>query len=47
MLVILMALLLLSLMGGGFGFTRFGYGSWSPAAFVVFIIVVMALTGRL
>jgi hypothetical protein len=39
--------LLLALMGGGFGYSRWGYGSWSPAGIVVLILVVMLLTGRL
>jgi len=34
-------------MGGGFGYSRYGYGSWSPAAIVVVILVVMLLAGRI
>ncbi len=47
MLTLLVVLLLLAALGGGFGYTRFGAGSWSPAAIIVVILVVMLLTGRL
>ena len=47
MLTILVILLLLSLLGGGYGHSRWGYGSWSPAGIVVVILVIMLLTGRL
>jgi hypothetical protein len=47
MLTILVILLLLSLLGGGFGYSRWGYGSWSPAGIVVVLLIVMLLTGRL
>ena len=47
MLTILIVLLLLSLLGGGFGHSRMGVGSWSPAAIIVVVLVIMALTGRL
>jgi len=46
MLTLLVILLLLSLLGGGFGYSRWGYGSWSPAGIVVIILIVMLLTGR-
>jgi hypothetical protein len=47
MLLLLTILLLCALLGGGFGYSRYGYGSWSPAGIVVVILVVMALSGRL
>jgi hypothetical protein len=47
MLTILIILLLLGLLGGGYGHSRWGYGSWSPAGIIVVILVVMLLTGRL
>ncbi len=47
MLTILVIILLLSLLGGGFAHGRAGLAGWSPAAIVVVILVVMALTGRL
>lgn len=47
MITLLIVLLLLAALGGGFGYSRFGAGSWSPAAIIVVILVVMALTGRI
>jgi hypothetical protein len=47
MLLLLVVLLLFAVLGGGFGHTRFGYGSWSPAAIIVVILVVLALSGRI
>ncbi|HEY0193238.1 MAG TPA: DUF3309 family protein [Kofleriaceae bacterium] len=47
MITILVILLLLSLLGGGFGHSRWGYGSWSPAGIIIVVLVVMLLTGRL
>jgi len=47
MLLLLVILLLLAVFGGGFGHTRYGYGSWSPAAIIVVVLAVLALTGRL
>ena len=47
MLLLLVLLLLLAVAGGGFGHSRFGYAGWSPAAILVVILVVMALSGRL
>ena len=47
MLTILIFLLILAALGGGLGSSRFGVGSWSPAAIIVVILVIMALTGRL
>jgi len=47
MLTILIILLILAALGGGLGHSRFGYGSWSPAAIIVVILIVMLLSGRL
>lgn len=47
MLAILLILLVLALLGGGFGYRTAGPWGWSPAAILVVILVVMALTGRL
>lgn len=45
---ILIVLLLLALLGGGYGSTRgWGYYGWSPLGLIVLIILVMALTGNL
>jgi hypothetical protein len=45
MLTILVILLLLALIGGGVGHSRFGYAGWSPAGIIVVILLVMLLTG--
>jgi hypothetical protein len=47
MLTLLIILLLLAALGGGLGHSRFGYGSWSPLAIIVVILVVMLLMGRI
>ncbi|MEO8550758.1 MAG: hypothetical protein ABI678_12320 [Kofleriaceae bacterium] len=47
MLAILLILLVLALLGGGFGYRSAGPWGWSPAGILVVILVVMALTGRL
>jgi hypothetical protein len=47
MLTILIVLLLIALLGGGLGHSRYGYAGWSPAAILVVVLVVLALAGRL
>jgi hypothetical protein len=47
MLTLLIVLLVLAALFGGFGHTRWGYAGWSPAAIVVLILILLALTGRL
>jgi hypothetical protein len=47
MLTILVVLLVIAALGGGIGYGRAGYAGFSPAAIIVLILVVMALTGRL
>lgn len=46
-MTILLVLLVVSLVGGGVGHTRFGYAGWSPAGILVVILAVMFFTGRL
>lgn len=46
-MTILLVLLVVSLIGGGVGHTRFGYAGWSPAGILVVILAVMFFTGRL
>ena len=45
MLTILLILLLIALIGGGVGHSRFGYAGWSPAGIILVIVLVMFLTG--
>jgi hypothetical protein len=47
MLAILLILLVISLLGGGFGYRSAGPWGWSPAGILVIILVIMAVTGRL
>lgn len=46
MLTILVILLLVALLGGGLGHSRFGYAGWSPAGVILLVVVVMLLTGN-
>jgi hypothetical protein len=46
MLTILFILLVLALVGGGLGHSRFGYAGWSPAGILVVILLVMFFTGN-
>lgn len=45
MLTLLVVLLLVALVGGGLGHSRFGYAGWSPAGLLLVIVLVMFLTG--
>jgi hypothetical protein len=45
--MIFAALLLLSLAGGGRGYSHYGYVGWSPAGLVVVLWVIFWLTGNL
>lgn len=47
MLTLLIIILVLSLLGGGFGHSRYGYAGWSPAAIILVVLVILALAGRL
>jgi ABC-type transport system involved in cytochrome c biogenesis permease component len=46
MLTILFILLVLALVGGGVGHSRYGYAGWSPAGLIVVVLLVMFLTGN-
>src|SRR5277367_529705 len=45
--MILVVLLVLSLAGGGWGHSRYGYTGWSPAGLIVLVFVIFWLTGNL
>ncbi len=45
--IILIVVLLFALGGGGWGHSRYGYASWSPAGLVVLVLVVLWFTGTL
>lgn len=47
LITILVVVLLLSLIGGGIGHSKFGYAGWSPAGVIIAILLVLFFTGRL
>jgi hypothetical protein len=47
LMTILLVVLILSLVGGGFGHSRFGYAGWSPAGLILIVLLVLYVTGRL
>lgn len=47
LMTILIILLVLSLLGGGWGYRRYGYASWSPGGLILLILVILLLTGNL
>jgi hypothetical protein len=47
MLTLLIVLLVVAMLGGGFAHSRAGYAGWSPAAIILVILAILALTGRL
>ena len=46
MLTILFILLVLALVGGGLGHSRYGYAGWSPAGIILLVLLVLFLTGN-
>lgn len=46
MLTILIILLVLALIGGGIGHSRYGYAGWSPAGLILLVVLVLLLTGN-
>ena len=47
MLIIIIVLLVLSLGGGAWGHSRFGYAGWSPLGIILLLLVILYLTGNL
>ncbi len=47
LLMIIVVLLVLSLAGGGWGHSRYGYVGWSPAGLIVLVLVLCWVTGNL
>ncbi len=45
MFTLLVILLLVALVGGGLGHSRFGYVGWSPAGIILLVVLVMFLSG--
>ena len=46
LLTIVIILLVLALVGGAFGHSRFGYAGWSPAGVLLVVLVVVFFTGN-
>jgi len=46
LLTILLIVLLLSLIGGGFGYSRWGAAGMSPAGIILVVFVILLLTGH-
>ena len=44
---IVIVLLLVSLAGGGLGYSRYGYGGFSPLAVILIVGVILYYTGHL
>lgn len=47
LLMIIIVLLALSLAGGGWGYSRYGYVGWSPAGLIICVVLLLWLTGNL
>jgi hypothetical protein len=48
LLTLLVILLLIGLLSGGYGHSRgWGYYGWSPLGLLILIILILALTGNL
>jgi hypothetical protein len=46
LMTILLVVLILAVLGGAVGHSRFGYAGWSPAGIVVVILLVWLLFGN-
>jgi len=46
MLTILLIVLVIALLGGGLGHSRYGYAGWSPAGIVVVVLLLLLFTGH-
>lgn len=42
---IIIVLLVLSVIGGGWGHSRYGYAGWSPAGILLLVLAIMWFTG--
>jgi len=46
MFTILFIILILALIGGGMGHSRYGYAGWSPAGVLIVILLLLMFTGH-
>jgi hypothetical protein len=47
LLIVVLVVFVLALAGGGWGHSRYGYASWSPAGLILIVLAVLYFTGRL
>jgi hypothetical protein len=47
LMIILIVLLVLALGGGGWGYSRYGWAGVSPVGIILFILVILYVTGHL
>ena len=47
LMLILLVVLVLSIGGGAWGHSRYGYAGWSPAGLIVLVVVLLYFTGNL
>jgi hypothetical protein len=47
LMIVLVVCLLLALVGGGWGHSRYGYAGWSPAGLFLVVLALLWLTGNL
>jgi len=47
LLTILLIVLVLAVLGGGYGHSRVGYVGWSPAGIILAVLLVLFFTGHL
>lgn len=45
--ILLVVLLVLAVVGGGWGHSRFGYAGWSPLGVILAVFLVLWFTGNL
>jgi hypothetical protein len=45
--ILLVVLLVLAVVGGGWGHSRWGYAGWSPLGVILALFLVLWLTGNL
>jgi hypothetical protein len=46
MFTILFIILILALIGGGVGHSRYGYAGWSPAGVLIVVLLLLLFTGH-
>ena len=47
LLMVLIVLLVLAVVGGGWGHSRWGYAGWSPVGVILATLVILWFTGHL